>query len=144
MLLATPLSLLAFLRAVAAGWTHVKATENAQKIQQTARVLHERLLSFVEGVGDVGRKLEGTVKAFNGVAAKQQNIRASFRRLAELGVGERDDCAEIAEVEGELRQLSPLDPRLRDSVAVAEVDESGGASTEAPLLESCSTPASQK
>ncbi len=138
-LLTTPLSLLAFLRAVAAGWTHVTATENAQRIQQAARTLHERLMGFLEGVGEVGKRLEGTVKAFNGVAARQQNIRASFRRLAELGVGEKDEAAEISELDTELRQVNPLDPRLRESVAVADV-----AATEALPPESCSSLASQK
>lgn len=138
-LVATPLSLLAFLRAVAAGWTHVTATENAQKIQQTARTLHERLMGFLEGVGEVGKRLEGTVKAFNGVAARQQNIRASFRHLAELGVGEKDECTEIAQLETELRQVSPLDSRLRESVALAEVD-----TTEALPPESYRNLASQK
>ena len=138
-LLTTPLSLLAFLRAVAAGWTHVTATENAQRIQQAARTLHERLMGFLEGVGEVGKRLEGTVKAFNGVAARQQNIRASFRRLAELGVGEKDEAAEISELDTEFRQVSPLDPRLRESVAVADVEP-----TEALPPESCSSLASQK
>lgn len=123
-ILATPLSLIAFLRAVAAGWTHVKAGENAQKIQQAARVLHERLLGFLDAVGEVGKRLEGAVRAFNTVAGRQHNMHASFRRLADLGVCGQGDCTKITEVALELRQLNPLEPRsaaLRGS-AKGDVD----------------------
>ncbi len=117
-ILTTPLSLIAFLRTVAAGWSQVKASKNAQEIQSAARVLHERLLNFLGDVEEVGARLEGAVKAFNTAAGRQQNIRASFRRLAELGVESKDEAAEICEIETDLRQLSPSDPRLTQSVPV--------------------------
>lgn len=124
-ILTTPLSLVAFLRAVAAGWTHVRASDNAREIQQAARVLHERLLNFLDDVSEVGARLESAVRAYNTAAGRQQNIRASFRRLADLGVGARGEASEIQEIDSELRAILPSDPRLVTSVPRLETRDQG-------------------
>ncbi len=92
-LVATPMTLIALLRAVSYGWQQERVADSARAIGQAGRELHERLGLLVERLDRVGQRLSGTVTAYNEtVGTLQARVLPSARRLAEHGVvadGER-------------------------------------------------------
>jgi DNA recombination protein RmuC len=86
-ILATPTSLVALLKAIAYGWQQVALTENAAEIRKLAVDLYERLATYTGHINDMGRKLEGAFKSYNqSIRSLESRVLPSARRFTELGV----------------------------------------------------------
>jgi len=86
-LLATPTTLIALLKATAFGWRQERATADAGRIVALARELQERLVAFDEQLGDVGKGLQRAVTAYNrAIGGLESRVLVSARKLGELGV----------------------------------------------------------
>ena len=86
--LASPSSLLALLRAVACGWRERHVTEEAESIAKVGRELSERICVFADHVNRVGGALGTAVAAYNSaVGSLDKRLAPSARRLAEHGAG---------------------------------------------------------
>jgi len=106
-ILATPTTLIALLRAVAYGWTQQALTENAERISQLGRELYERLGTLAEHWGRVGKNLGEAVGAYNkSVASLETRVLVSARKFRELKVaGEDREIADLAPVESLPREV---------------------------------------
>jgi DNA recombination protein RmuC len=106
-ILATPTTLIALLRAVAYGWTQQALTENAERISVLGRELYERLGTVAEHWGRVGRYLGEAVGAYNkSVASLETRVLVSARKFRELKVaGEDREIADLNPVEALPREL---------------------------------------
>jgi DNA recombination protein RmuC len=76
-LIATPTTLLAMLRAIAYGWQQERVAESAQAISDLGRELHGRLVKLSTLLGTLGSRLNSTVKAYNARAARSAPVRGS-------------------------------------------------------------------
>ena len=84
-IIATPTTLLALLRSLGYGWREERLAENAQRISDEGRRLHERVATVLEHLADLGRSLGQSVKHFNGALASfNGRVTVSARRLEEL------------------------------------------------------------
>ena len=120
--LATPTTLIALLRAVAYGWRQEEVAENAKKIAEAGRELHERLAKFAEHLGRVGDGLKRAVGAYDqAVASYESRLEPSSRKLAELGASSGKDVPAVPAVDGPTRAL-PEGAALADGAAPAESD----------------------
>ena len=104
--LATPTTLIAMLRAVAYGWQQAKLAENAASVLQLGRELHDRLATMGGHYDKLGRALGSAVKAYNStLASLEGRVMVSARRFRDLNVTDAE-LAEIVPVEDPLRQIS--------------------------------------
>lgn len=86
--LASPSTLLAFLRGVACGWQERRVAEQADEIARLGRELHERIAVFAEHFGSVGASLTRAVGAYNqALGSMERRLLVTARKFAEHGAG---------------------------------------------------------
>jgi len=85
-LLATPASLIALLKAAAYGWRQEDVARNATVIADLGRALYDRIANFADNLDKVGRGLETANKAYNAaVGSFEQTLLPGARKFSELG-----------------------------------------------------------
>ncbi len=90
-LIATPTTLLAMLRAVAYGWQQERVAESAQAISDLGRELHGRLVKLSSLLATLGSRLSSTVRAYNEtVGSYEARVLPGARRFAEHGAVSAD------------------------------------------------------
>lgn len=85
-LLATPTTLIALLKAAAYGWRQEAVSKNADEISALGRTLYDRVSNFADNLDKIGRGLEGAMKGYNtAVGSFEGMLLPGARKLAELG-----------------------------------------------------------
>jgi DNA recombination protein RmuC len=86
-MLATPTSLVALLKAVSYGWKQTVLADNAAQIRRLGEELYKRLSVFGEHLGKLGKSLGSSVDSFNkAVGSLEQQVLPAARRFPELGL----------------------------------------------------------
>jgi DNA recombination protein RmuC len=110
-IIATPTTLIALLRAVAYGWRQEKIAENAQEISNLGRQLYDRMRVLAEHIGDIGEHLGKSTDAYNrAVGSMEHMVFPAARRFKELGAVSSDDIPAIEPVETQARK--PATPEV--------------------------------
>ena len=113
---ASPITLIALLRAVAYGWQQERMAENAERVSELGRELYKRLNVLVERFAAVGRNLGQAVQAYNeAVGSLEARFLPQARKFKDLGVSAAED----------LPVLEPLTRAPRAIAAEAEAEPSG-------------------
>ncbi|MEM1400163.1 MAG: DNA recombination protein RmuC [Pseudomonadota bacterium] len=86
-ILATPTTLIALLRAVAYGWRQERLAQNARLIADTGRDLYERLTKLGDHTQKLGTQLGRSVQTYNEmVGTLESRVLVSARKMSEMGV----------------------------------------------------------
>lgn len=119
-ILATPTSLVALLKAVAYGWRQLALADNAREIRVLAEDLYGRLGAFVGHMNRMGRQLASSVETYNkAVGSLERSVLPGARKFVELGIHEKK----------EIEKLDTLDPVPRTMIeSGADDDEAADAS----------------
>jgi DNA recombination protein RmuC len=105
-ILATPTTLIALLKAVSYGWRQEQLAENAEHISELGQELHERIATMAAHLARLGGALGKAVDEFNNTARSMESrVLVSTRRFKELGVASKKDVEEIEVIEAVPRKL---------------------------------------
>jgi DNA recombination protein RmuC len=116
---ATPTTLIALLRAVAFGWRQEQLAANAAQISGLGRDLYERMRTFVGHVDDVGDKLGKATAAYNrAVGSLESRVLPAARRFRDLGAAIGEELTTLEPVDTQPHQISI--PELPRQLDVAE------------------------
>src|SRR5258706_150134 len=106
-IIASPASLMALLKAAAFGWRQESIAENARAISQLGQELHKRIGDVASRMERLGRALESAAGAYNeAIGSFESRLSVSARRFRDLGATSQDaNIVELRAIEGGLRRL---------------------------------------
>jgi DNA recombination protein RmuC len=105
-MLASPLTLVALLRAVAFGWQQEKIARNAQEISELGRQLYDRIRVMAIHFEDVARGLTRSVESYNkAIGSLESRVLVTARRLKDKGVTAPEELPELATIDHTPRPL---------------------------------------
>ncbi len=111
--LASPTTLIALLRAIAYGWKQQLVAENAERIKDLGKELYDRVVKFAEHLSEIAKGLERASKAYNNaVASFDSRLIPSARKFREMGVGSE-----------EVPELEPIETFPRPLLSTPSSDE---------------------
>jgi len=98
--LATPTTLIALLRAVAYGWRQDAMAKNAEEVSELGRQLHDRIRTFISHFDDMGISLKRAVDRFNDARASlESRVLPAARRFRDLKAAMGDEIPEISAID---------------------------------------------
>jgi DNA recombination protein RmuC len=105
-IIATPTTLIALLRAVSYGWKQENLSRHVQQLHQLGQDLYKRLIDMTGHWSKMGRSLNSAVEAYNkGMGSLETRVLVTARKLKEMG---------ITQAEVDLEPIETVDncPRL--------------------------------
>lgn len=109
--IATPTTFIALLKAIAYGWKQEQITEDAERISTLGQELSERMAVLADHFIKVGSSLGKAVESYNAaVASLESRILPSARKFKQLGAGSKKDIEELQPIDQNPRTLTRTEP----------------------------------
>jgi len=106
-ILASPATLIALLKAAAYGWKQEALSKNTEEIRKLGLELHERVAAVAKNLDDLGQRLTQTVDAYNRtVYQTESQVLVTGRKLEKLGAGSEKKIIEARLVDEIPKQLT--------------------------------------
>ena len=100
----------ALLKCVALSWQERQIADEAQRISELGKDLHDRLVTFAGHMEGMGRALNTAVTRYNdGVGSMESRVLAQARRFRELGVSTPRELPELQPIDATTRALRQVE-----------------------------------
>lgn len=118
--IATPTTFIALLRAIAFGWRQEIVAESAQKISQLGKEMSDRIATLTGYIVDLGSSLSKSVDSYNAmVSSVETRLLTSARKFKELGAEGKKEIEEVRPIDSAPRRLTLIQA---DAEPEAEVE----------------------
>jgi DNA recombination protein RmuC len=108
-ILATPTSFVALLRAVAFGWRQQALAANAERVREVGEELYTRLATMSEHLAKLGRSLDSSVADYNrAVGSFDSKVLPGARKFTEMGISSKKTLEELPQIEKGVREVAEL------------------------------------
>jgi DNA recombination protein RmuC len=115
-IIASPASLMALLKAASYGWRQESIADNARAISELGKELHTRLGVMANHFQKIGNSLGAAQDSYNSaIASFESRVLVSARKFKELGTTSQDaEIIELRAVEGGVRRLQAVPDKPAD------------------------------
>ena len=104
--IATPNTLMALLKAVAMGWREAQIEEEAAKVAALGQELHDRIRIFAGHMVKMRSSINSTVENFNnGIGSLESRVLTSARRFKDMGIATSQEIPELTEIDSQTRDF---------------------------------------
>jgi len=122
-IIATPTTLIALLKAVSYGWRQEQMAANAQEVSRLAKELYDRLRTFTGHFADVGKGLDRALDSYNkGVGSLEARVLVTARKFKELGAIAGEEIETLEPIDKLARPLSLDEGGLFPDLVAAETE----------------------
>jgi DNA recombination protein RmuC len=109
-IIATPTTFIALLRAIAYGWRQEQMTKNAQEISNLGKELYERIYTLVKHFIDIGSAIGKAMDSYNkAIGSMELRVLPSVRKFKELGVTSAEEIPVLEQINRIPRSLNFLE-----------------------------------
>lgn len=119
-IIATPNTLVALLKAVHAGWREAQLDQEAANIAKLGQDIYERITTFAEHMARMRNSLESAVTAFNrGAGSLERRVLPTARKFTEYGITPNKEVPEMREITNHPQEfMSPELSEASDALAI--------------------------
>ena len=122
-IIATPTTLIALLKAVSYGWRQEQLAANAQEVGELAKVLYDRLRTFTTHFADIGRGLDRALDSYNkGVGSLEARVLVTARKFKERGAIAGEEIEVLEPIDKMARPLGLDEGGLFPDLVAAETE----------------------
>lgn len=120
-IIATPTTLIALLKAVSYGWRQEQMATNAQEVSKLGKDLYDRLRTFTGYFSDIGRGLDRALDSYNkGVGSLEARVLVTARKFKERGAIAGEEIETLEPIDKLARPLSLDEGGLFPDLVAAE------------------------
>ena len=122
-ILASPATLITMLRTIASSWREEQIAESARAVSQLGRELYERLSTMAEHFVTLGKRLDGSVQAYNqAVGSFERRVLVTARKFPELGVPTTKELPDVVALDKATQPPQTLELPVRSATDESAAD----------------------
>lgn len=106
-IIATPTTLIALLKAISYGWQQEQRAANADEVGKLGKELYDRLRTFINYFADIGRNLDRALESYNkGVGSLEARVLVTARKFKERGAIAGEEVEQVEPIDKSTRTLT--------------------------------------
>ena len=123
-IIATPTTLIALLKAVSYGWRQEQMAANAHEVSKLGKDLYDRLRTFTSYFADIGKGLDRALESYNkGVGSLEARVLVTARKFKERGAIAGDEIETAEPIDKSTRALTLDEGGLFPELVAPQPDE---------------------